>query len=37
MNDKMIKISIIELLIIIGAGLYQFWALRGFLVEKQYV
>ena len=37
MNEKMIKISIIELLIIVGAGLYQFWALRNFLVDKQYV
>lgn len=36
-NDRMITISYIELALIVCVGVYQFFMIRKFLVDKQYM
>ena len=36
-DKRLITISIIEILIVIGAGVYQFISLKNYLVTKQYI
>ena len=36
-NDSLITLTYIELALIIGVGAYQFYAIRNFLVQKQYL
>lgn len=36
-DKKLVGISIVEILIILGAGIYQFFSLKNYLVSKQYI
>ena len=36
-TSKLISVSTVELVVIILVGLYQFWSIRKFLVDKQYM
>jgi predicted metal-binding membrane protein len=36
-DKKLITVSIIEILIILAAGIYQFVSLKNYLVSKQYI
>ena len=36
-TSKLMTVSILELVVIVLAGLYQFWSIRKFLVDKQYM
>lgn len=36
-DKQLITVSIIEIAIVIGAGVYQFLSLKNYLVSKQYI
>ena len=36
-NDRMATITYVELALIIGVGVYQFFTIRNFLVQKQFL
>lgn len=36
-NERLSFISYIEIAIVVGAGVYQFFTIRKFLVDKQYM
>ena len=36
-DSRLITISIVEIAIVLGAGVYQFISLKNYLVSKQYI
>lgn len=36
-SERLVQISIVELVVIIGAGLFQFWCLWRYLKGKNYI
>jgi len=36
-DKNLITFSIIEIIIIIGAGIYQYYSLQNYLTSKQYI
>jgi predicted metal-binding membrane protein len=36
-DSRLITISIVEIVIVLGAGIYQFISLKNYLVSKQYI
>jgi len=36
-DSRLITISILEIAIVLGAGIYQFYSLKNYLVTKQYI